>query len=109
MNHHTKELIRRSTTTNRHTNILGSADKNWHDKYPTTWFTNTYQAQSPSQWADQIMGATHLKWSSRLIQKAVKRIHKKMFSMEEKNFSCSGMNLRLAPNHMTRDVADNAH
>jgi len=53
-----KELIQLSMHKNRHNNILTKANKAWKEAYGTKWFTNTYHAQTPRQWAKQVIGNT---------------------------------------------------
>jgi hypothetical protein len=38
------------------TSLLDQADKAWREKHDKKWFTSTYHAQTPSQWANQCLG-----------------------------------------------------
>ena len=57
-NEETIKLIPRSFDDKRIKNIFSKADKNWEEIYPRKWYTNTHQAQMPSQWAEQVIGST---------------------------------------------------
>jgi len=50
-----KDLINLSMKKNRHKNILTQANSMWKQAYGTKWFTNTYHAQTPRQWAKQVV------------------------------------------------------
>ena len=54
----TINVIRLSMHKKRHTNILSKANKLWRDTYGSIWYTNTYHAQTPRQWAKQVLGNT---------------------------------------------------
>jgi len=66
-----KKLISFSLHPKRHKNILKRANKNWHALYGDKWYTNTYHAKTPAQWAKQVIGNTFSIESSRHIIRAM--------------------------------------
>ena len=89
-----KELIQLSMHKNRHNNILTKANKAWKEAYGTKWFTNTYHAQTPRQWAKQVIGNTFSIHSSKHIIKALNKINTTTLTPKKQKAMCSSINLR---------------
>ena len=58
----------------RHANTLTTANSVWKATYGSQWFTNTYHAQTPRQWAKQVLGNTFSIQSSKHILRALNRL-----------------------------------
>jgi len=71
----TKELIKLSMHKNRHQNILTKANSLWKLTYGSQWYTNTYHAQTPRQWAKQVLGNTFSIQSSKHIIQALNKLN----------------------------------
>ena len=56
--------------------------------YPNKWYTNTYHAKCPSDWAEQVLGATFIRWHADHITKNIKRSEKtKMTNKNRKEYA----------------------
>ena len=74
----TQNLIRLSMHKNRHRNILTKATRLWKQQFGSTWFTNTHHAQTPGQWAKQVLGNTYSIHSAKHILFALNRLNMKI-------------------------------
>jgi len=81
----TQNLIRLSMHKNRHRNILTKATRLWKQQFGSTWFTNTYHAQTPGQWAKQVLGNTYSIHSAKHILFALNRLNMKIDSKTPKS------------------------
>jgi len=70
----TSRLIKLAFHKDRQKNILKIANANWRKSYGTKWFTNNYQAQTPGQWAKQMLGTTFSLHSAKHIIRALNTI-----------------------------------
>jgi len=61
----------------RHTNILTKATSLWKQTYGSQWYTNTYYAQTPQEWAKQVLGNTFSIQSSKHIIRALDKSNMK--------------------------------
>jgi len=104
-----KKLITSAFHKHRHKNILTKADKCWKDLYEDKWYTNTYQAKLPSQWAKQVLGMTFSLHSAKHILRAINLSHTKNISTSQPQKSktsiqCCSMNLHTPAKYVTRSL-----
>ena len=77
----TSRLIKLAFHEDRQKNILKIANGNWRKKYGTKWFTNNYQAQTPGQWAKQMLvGTTFSLHSARHIIRSLNTIQSSSYT-----------------------------
>jgi len=99
-----KELIQLSMTKNRHKNILTQANNIWKHAYGTKWFTNTHHAQTPKQWAKQVIGNTFSIHSAKHIIRALNKINTNTSTPKKPKPQCSSMNLRTPSQYIARNL-----
>ena len=99
-----KELINLSMHKNRHKNILTQANKAWRTAYGTKWFTNTYHAQTPRQWAKQVIGTTFSIQSAKHIIKALNKINNSTITPKKPKPQCSSINLRTPSQYTVQNL-----
>ena len=106
-----KNLIDMSLRSARDKNLLHRATKNWTTKFGSKWFTNSYHAQTPAQWAKQVLGNTFSLHSSKHILRAMSDAANKTFSQtpKSKKISCCSMNLHTPTNYTVRSLQNDTH
>jgi len=97
-------LIQSSMHKKRHQNILTKANKAWQQAYGTKWFTNTYHAQTPRQWAKQVIGNTFSIHSSKHILRALNKLNTAITTPKKIKAQCSSMNLRTPSQYTVRNL-----
>jgi len=102
----TQDLIRLSMHKNRHRNILKKATNLWKQKFGSIWFTNTYHAQTPGQWAKQVLGNTFSIHSAKHILFALNKLNMKIDPKTPRSTKakCSSMNLRTPTQYAVRTL-----
>jgi len=103
------KLISFAQHNKRHKNIFSRADAVWKATYGNKWYTNTHHAQTPSQWAKQVLGNTFSIHSSRHILRAMHKIHikntyKTPSSTKKPNLQCCSTNLYTPSNYAVRSL-----
>ena len=103
---HITHLIQASLQKSRQTNILNRATRNWKLSFGDKWYTNTYHAQTPGQWAKQVLGNTFAVHSSKHILRAMTNAANRKFSKSPKNtnISCCSINLHTPTNYTVRSL-----
>jgi len=108
-----QRLISTSLHPKRHKHILEKADSNWKSEYGNKWYTNTHHAQTPSQWAKQVLGNTFSIHSSKHILRAIHKSYmQNTFTSpssrkQEKNISYCGINLQTPTQYAVRTLQFN--
>ena len=89
----------------RQRNILKLATRNWIRQYGTKWFTNTYQAQNPAQWAKQVLGTTFSLHSARHILQAINTVTRPTNNSQKSHrLQCCSMNLHTPTQYAQRTL-----
>jgi len=99
-----KKLISFSLHPKRHKNILKRANKNWHSSFGDKWYTNTYHAKTPAQWAKQVLGTTFSLESSRHIIRAMIASSRPQTSTPKTKIQCCSMNLHTPTKYAARSI-----
>ena len=99
-----KNLISQSMKKNRHKNILTQANNVWKHAYGTKWFTNTHHAQTPRQWAKQVIGNTFSINSAKHIIRALNKINTNITSPKKIIPQCSSINLRTPSQYIVKNL-----
>ena len=106
----TKELIKLSMHKNRHENILTKANSLWKLAYGSQWYTNTYHAQTPRQWAKQVLGNTFSIQSSKHIIRALNKLNMQTPNTPKTpKAQCSSMNLHTPTQYAVRSLRYTVH
>jgi len=103
---HISLLIQMSLRKTRQKNILNHATKNWKTLFGDKWYTNTYHAQTPGQWAKQVLGNTFSIHSAKHILRAMTNAANQKFQNTSKptNISCCSTNLHTPTNYTLRSL-----
>jgi len=103
---HISLLIQMSLRKSRQKNILNHATKNWKMLFGDKWYTNTYHAQTPGQWAKQVIGNTFSIHSAKHILRAMTNAANQKFQTTSKtnNISCCSTNLHTPTTYTLRSL-----
>jgi len=100
-----KNLFRSLYTPKDTKNILKRANKNWHASYGDKWYTNTYHAKTPAQWAKQVIGNTFSLESSRhIVIRAMIASSRPQTSAPKTKIQCCSINLETPTTYAARSI-----
>jgi len=100
------KLIQFSQHKKRKKNVLKRATKHWRETFGNKWYTNTFHAQTPGQWAKQVMGITFSMESAKHILRATNLAYSKSLhaTPKQRKISCCSMNLHTPSSYTVRSL-----
>jgi len=103
---HISLLLQMSLQKKRQNNILNCATTNWKMSLGDKWYTNTYRAQTPGQWAKQVLGNTFSIHSAKHLLRAMTNAANQKFSAKaiNNNISCCSINLHSPSKYTLRSL-----